>query len=113
VLAVARCGSDGEAVALANDCAFGLGSAVFSRNVRRANAIGAALEVRGSGPCWEGLAVDCLSCKPLSCSMSCARGLPHMRAAAHAVPPSCEMVAHPPLARSPRMHALKPTGAIV
>lgn len=46
VLAIARCGSDGEAVALANDCAFGLGSAVFSRSQRRANAIGAALEAR-------------------------------------------------------------------
>jgi len=54
VLAVARCGSDGEAVDLANDCAFGLGSAVFSRNQRRANAIGAALEARRQRPLLDG-----------------------------------------------------------
>ena len=46
VLAVACFGSDDEAVALANDCPFGLGSAVFSRSTARANAIGARLEAR-------------------------------------------------------------------
>jgi acyl-CoA reductase-like NAD-dependent aldehyde dehydrogenase len=37
--------SDEEAVALANDCDFGLGSAVFSGDARRANAIAQRLEV--------------------------------------------------------------------
>lgn len=50
VMAVARFSTDDEAVALANDCAFGLGSAVFSRDRRRANAIGARLEVRRRKP---------------------------------------------------------------
>ena len=43
-MAIARFATDDEAVALANDCAFGLGSAVFSANEVRANAIGARLE---------------------------------------------------------------------
>ncbi|KAK9805787.1 hypothetical protein WJX73_010284 [Symbiochloris irregularis] len=45
VLAVARCSSDAEAVQLANSCPFGLGSAVFSRSQRRANAIASQLRV--------------------------------------------------------------------
>lgn len=36
--------NDDHAVALANDCAFGLGSNVFSSNPRRANAIAARLQ---------------------------------------------------------------------
>ncbi|KAK9821805.1 hypothetical protein WJX81_007733 [Elliptochloris bilobata] len=44
VMAIAKFHSEDEAVALANDCAFGLGSAVFSQNEVRANAIGARLE---------------------------------------------------------------------
>ena len=45
VLVVSQYASDDEAVRLANDCAFGLGSAVFSRSQRHANAIAARLEV--------------------------------------------------------------------
>ncbi len=63
VMAVARFSTDDEAVALANDCDFGLGSAVFSRNRRRANAIGARLEVRRGEPCL-GSASDPVSLKP-------------------------------------------------
>jgi acyl-CoA reductase-like NAD-dependent aldehyde dehydrogenase len=44
VLCITSFTSDADAIALANDCAFGLGSAVFSRSARRARAIGAALE---------------------------------------------------------------------
>lgn len=49
--------SDAEAVTLANDCPFGLGSAVFSRDVARARRLGAQLEVgatllRGVGVAW-------------------------------------------------------------
>lgn len=40
--------SDAEAVAIANDCPFGLGSSVFSGSVRRARAIAAQLEAGGS-----------------------------------------------------------------
>jgi aldehyde dehydrogenase (NAD+) len=36
---------DVQAVSLANDCAFGLGSNVFSKNIRRANAIATQLQV--------------------------------------------------------------------
>lgn len=36
--------TDEDAINLANDCAFGLGSNVFSTNLRRANAIGSQLE---------------------------------------------------------------------
>ena len=43
VMAIAGFATDDEAVALANDCAFGLGSAVFSENEVRANRIGARL----------------------------------------------------------------------
>jgi acyl-CoA reductase-like NAD-dependent aldehyde dehydrogenase len=45
VLAVVRVNNDDEAVAAANDCAFGLSSAVFSRSAARANAVAARLEV--------------------------------------------------------------------
>ena len=43
--AVVKFGSDAEAVAIANDCPFGLGSNVFSGSSRRARAIAAQLEV--------------------------------------------------------------------
>ena len=49
-------GTDDEAVAIANDCPFGLGSSVFSGSRRRARAIAARLEVgwfeRGVGCVW-------------------------------------------------------------
>ena len=45
VMVIVKCGSDDEAVRLANDCPFGLGSAVFSRSAARARSIGARLEV--------------------------------------------------------------------
>jgi acyl-CoA reductase-like NAD-dependent aldehyde dehydrogenase len=44
VLAVFKVASDDEAVTLANDCDFGLGSNVFSASVRRAEEIGSRLE---------------------------------------------------------------------
>jgi acyl-CoA reductase-like NAD-dependent aldehyde dehydrogenase len=44
VMAVAEFDTDDQAVAMANDCAFGLGSSVFSRSPRRARAIAARLE---------------------------------------------------------------------
>ena len=46
VMVIVKCASDAEAVRLANDCPFGLGSAVFSRSAARARSIGAQLEVR-------------------------------------------------------------------
>ena len=46
VMVVVPYNSDAEAVDLANDCQFGLGSNVFSRSLRHANAIAAQLEVR-------------------------------------------------------------------
>ena len=45
VMVIVKFASDDEAVRLANDCPFGLGSAVFSRSQRRANAIGRRLQV--------------------------------------------------------------------
>ncbi len=45
VLAVVKFRTDAEAVALANDCPFGLGSTVFSSNKARANAIAHQLQV--------------------------------------------------------------------
>lgn len=44
VLAVVKFRTDAEAVALANDCPFGLGSTVFSSNKARANAIAHQLQ---------------------------------------------------------------------
>jgi acyl-CoA reductase-like NAD-dependent aldehyde dehydrogenase len=44
VMVVVPFSGDDEAVALANDCAFGLGSSVFSGSTRRARAIAARLE---------------------------------------------------------------------
>ena len=44
VLCISAFDTDDEAVALANGCAFGLGSNVFSRNARRARALAARLE---------------------------------------------------------------------
>jgi hypothetical protein len=43
--AVVKFSGDDEAVAIANDCPFGLGSSVFSGSRRRARAIAAQLEV--------------------------------------------------------------------
>lgn len=48
VMSVIPFDSDAEAVAIANDCPFGLGSSVFSGSVRRARAIAAQLEAGGS-----------------------------------------------------------------
>jgi len=45
VMVVVPFADDAQAVALANDCAFGLGSNVFSRNLERANAIATQLQV--------------------------------------------------------------------
>lgn len=45
VMVIVKFGDDDEAVRMANDCPFGLGSAVFSRSARRANAVGSRLEV--------------------------------------------------------------------
>ena len=45
VLTIVSARDDDEAVALANDCPFGLGSAVWCRDTRRANAVGARIEV--------------------------------------------------------------------
>ncbi len=45
VMAVAAFTHDDEAVAMANDCSFGLGSSVFSRNAHRAKALGSRIEV--------------------------------------------------------------------
>ncbi len=44
VMSVIRWSSDDEVVALANDCAFGLGSSVFAGSGRRARAIASRLE---------------------------------------------------------------------
>ena len=46
VMSIARFDNDAEAVQLANDCAFGLGAAVFSRSQRRAQRIASQLQVR-------------------------------------------------------------------
>lgn len=45
VMVVVPFSNDSEAVSLANDSAFGLGSNVFSRDIRRANAIATKLQV--------------------------------------------------------------------
>ncbi len=45
VMVIVKCSSDDEAVRLANDCPFGLGSAVFSCSAARARSIGTRLEV--------------------------------------------------------------------
>ena len=45
VMVVVPFRDDEEAVALANDCAFGLGSNVFSGSLRRAHAIASKLQV--------------------------------------------------------------------
>lgn len=69
--AVVKFGSDDEAVAIANDCPFGLGSSVFSGSRARARAIGARLEVRTlqcCTPCrpgaWLGGRVRAHCCRP-------------------------------------------------
>ncbi len=45
---IAAADSDDHAVALANDCPFGLGSAVWSRNTARARSVGERIEVQRS-----------------------------------------------------------------
>lgn len=45
VMVVVPFKDDQEAIALANDCAFGLGSNIFSRSLKRANAIARQLQV--------------------------------------------------------------------
>lgn len=45
VMTVVPFDTEDEAIALANDCPFGLGSAVFSRSAARARRVGAQLEV--------------------------------------------------------------------
>ena len=45
VMCISSFSSDDQAVALANDCAFGLGAAVFSRSQARARRIAAQLQV--------------------------------------------------------------------
>ena len=45
VATIVAAADDDDAVALANDCPFGLGSAVWCRDARRANAIGRRIEV--------------------------------------------------------------------
>lgn len=45
VMLILAFSSDDEAVELANDCAFGLGSNVFSRSMKRANSIATRLQV--------------------------------------------------------------------
>ncbi len=51
VMVVVPFKSDAEAIALANDCVFGLGSNIFSRSLKRANAIAKQLQVMISGEC--------------------------------------------------------------
>ena len=54
VIAVVSARDDDEAVALANDCAFGLGSAVWCRDSRRARAVASRIQVTAhpdSHPC--------------------------------------------------------------
>ena len=46
VFVIVKFTTDAEAVALANDCPFGLGSTVFSRSKDRANSIARQLQVR-------------------------------------------------------------------
>lgn len=50
MMAVAAFTTEDEAVALANDCPFGLGSSVFSRSTARAQQLGSRIEVRGKDP---------------------------------------------------------------
>lgn len=45
VMVVVPFRDDAEAVSLANNCCFGLGSNVFSRSMKRANAIASQLQV--------------------------------------------------------------------
>lgn len=45
VLTIVKFRTDADAIALANDCPFGLGSTVFSRSKRRANKIACQLQV--------------------------------------------------------------------
>ena len=45
VMVVVSFKDDQEAIVLANDCAFGLGSNIFSRSLKRANAMARQLQV--------------------------------------------------------------------
>ena len=49
VMVVVPFSSDTEAIALTNDCPFGLGSSIFSRSSKRANAMARQLQVASSG----------------------------------------------------------------
>ena len=51
VMVVVPFKDDSEAVAMANDCQFGLGSNVFSRSLSHANDVASRLEVRQSSLC--------------------------------------------------------------
>jgi acyl-CoA reductase-like NAD-dependent aldehyde dehydrogenase len=48
VMTVIPFDTDDDAISIANDCPFGLGSSVFSGSVRRGRAIAARLEAGGS-----------------------------------------------------------------
>jgi acyl-CoA reductase-like NAD-dependent aldehyde dehydrogenase len=59
VMTVIPFDSDAEAVAIANDCPFGLGSSVFSGSMRRARAIAAQLEAGASSIMKGGVNSGC------------------------------------------------------
>ena len=74
VLAVVKFQTDAEAVALANDCPFGLGSTVFSSNRARANAIARQLQVHmlpACHPCLNCLCLTSLGLKGLIGQSAC------------------------------------------
>lgn len=56
VVAIARFSSEDEAVALANDTTYGLGAAVFTRDLERAHRVAAEIE---AGMVWVNSSQDC------------------------------------------------------